>query len=201
MEDKKFQFPSISKSIEDFIGDEEGNITRGKLVTIGTMIMIMTIMMAAEALAVHSSHSSHESHSSHVSSSTSSHSSHGSHSSHTSHVSHTSHSNTTSHSNSLYSAEGDVEYAPSAGSMVRVTNTPSAESSLPEITAPASTIGVSAIQNISGSEIDGSTAPVVNMPDVPGGMDIPATIPPQSFETPEVISTAANAYSVEEQDG
>ena len=66
-------FPTIKKSLDDFIYDEEGNITRNKIVTIGTLVMIMSLLMYDEIFAGHRSHSSHGSHSSNT------HSNHGSH--------------------------------------------------------------------------------------------------------------------------
>ena len=132
--EKKQIFPQISKALNDFIEDEDGNITRSRLAVIGSMIMIMSIMYGIEALADHSSHRSHRSHSSHQSgsgghgsheshvshqshTSSSTHDSHSSHSDHGSHSSHTSHSNTSSHSNSRFSNEGDVTYGPSLSSI------------------------------------------------------------------------------------
>ena len=95
-------FPSIKKSIDSFIQDEDGSIPRGKLVSLGTFFLLMSTVIGAEAFD-HSSHKSHSSHSSH-SSGAGSHSSHESHSSHSSHSSssHSSHSSSTSditHSN------------------------------------------------------------------------------------------------------
>lgn len=139
MNNKDNRFPKIKKTINDFINDEDGSITRSKLITVGSMVLLMTIIAGIEAHADHVSHTSHSSHSStsynrghvshvshtshssgagnHSSHSSSSHSNHGSHSNHSnhaSHSSHTSHANTASHSNSLYSAEGDVKYGPKA---------------------------------------------------------------------------------------
>ena len=119
-------FPSIKHSIADLIEDEDGNITRGKLLAIGTFIVLMSTLFCSETLAAHGSHSSHSSHSSHASTSYhrshSSHSQHGSHDSHSSHGSHTSHSNTATHSNSNYSARGDlgVAAAPTASEITGV---------------------------------------------------------------------------------
>lgn len=142
MSEKNKKFPGIKKSIQDFIDDEDGSITRSKLVTVGSMVLLMTIFAGIEVRAAHGSHKSHsshsstsytrthgsheshESHSSHTSSADhsshsssthsnhSSHSDHGSHSNHSNHASHTSHANTSAHSNSLYSNEGDVTYGP-----------------------------------------------------------------------------------------
>ena len=87
--------PKIKRSIEDFLYEEEGNITRNKILSVGSMVIIMGVLLATDAFAGHSSHRSHSSHKSH--SSHSSHKSHSSHSSgsyHSSHGSHSSHSNT-----------------------------------------------------------------------------------------------------------
>lgn len=81
-------FPRIKRSIENYLAEEEGNISRSKLLKIGSMVLLMGILFMQDAFAGHRSHSSHKSHSSH-----SSHSSGSSgHSSHVSHVSHSSHS-------------------------------------------------------------------------------------------------------------
>ena len=87
-------FPKVKKSITAFLYEEEGNIPRNKLLTLGSMILLLSILYADEAFAGHRSHSSHSSHGSHGSSSHgSSHGSHSSHESHSSHqsVSHSSH--------------------------------------------------------------------------------------------------------------
>lgn len=75
------EFPHVAKSITQFLDDEEGNISRSKLLSIGSMMIIMGVLMSTDAFAAHRSHSSH---SSHVSGSSSY---HGSHVSHVSHVS------------------------------------------------------------------------------------------------------------------
>lgn len=91
-------FPSIKKTIDSFIQDEEGSIPHGKLITLGAFFMIMSsYLVAAADHSSHRSHQSHRSHSSHSSGSHGSHSNHGSHSSHSnnphnSHYSHASHS-------------------------------------------------------------------------------------------------------------
>ena len=95
--DKKDIFPQIKKGIEDFMQEEEGNISRSKVAMIGSMMVILGVMLAdSDVYAAHSSHRS-STHGSHASHSSSSHSSHGSHSNHNSHSSgsHSSGSNTT----------------------------------------------------------------------------------------------------------
>ena len=95
-------FPQIKKGIEDFMAEEEGNISRSKVAMIGSIMVVLAVMLAdSEIFAAHRSHSSHSSHSSHRSGSSGYHSSHVSHVSHKSHVSgsHSSHSSS-SHSSS-----------------------------------------------------------------------------------------------------
>ena len=60
-EDKKTLFPSIVKSLDDFLYEEEGNITRNKIVAMGTMVLILSLLMMDDAFAGHRSHSSHRS--------------------------------------------------------------------------------------------------------------------------------------------
>ena len=50
---EKYRFPSIQKTIDDFINDDDGNITRQQLVTIGAMILVMSIMSSIDAYAKH----------------------------------------------------------------------------------------------------------------------------------------------------
>ena len=95
-------FPHIHKAVSDFMYDQEGNIPRNKILTVGAMMLLLSIMFSDEAFADHRSHSSHSSHSSNSSGSGGGHSSHVSHQSHQSHTSgstHTSHGSST-HSNS-----------------------------------------------------------------------------------------------------
>ena len=115
------KFPQIKREIINFIEDEEGNITRGKMLTVGSLVVLMGLIAGIDAYAKHSSHKSHSSHSStsyhrsHVShtshKSSNSHSSHGSHGSHSnthgSHSSHSSHSNTHS-SHGSHSSHSNV---------------------------------------------------------------------------------------------
>lgn len=97
-------FPHIRKAVEDFMYDQEGNIPRNKILTVGSMLLILGILLTDDAFADHRSHSSHSSHSSHRSHSSGSggHSSHSSHISHSSHVS-SSYSSHSSHSNAAHS--------------------------------------------------------------------------------------------------
>ena len=83
--------PKISKKISDFLYEEEGNISRGKILTVGSWLLVAGILFAD---------SSHRSHSSHSSSSYGG----GGHSSHESHQSHQSHQSGSTHSNHSSSA-------------------------------------------------------------------------------------------------
>ena len=91
--------PQVRNSIEQFLYEEEGKITRNKVLTVGSMMLIMGLLFATDVFADHSSHSSHSSHKSHSShGSGSSGGGHGSHESHVSHGSHQSHSSGDGHS-------------------------------------------------------------------------------------------------------
>ena len=92
------QFPEIQKSIQNYLYEEEGNITRNKLLMVGSLAVVMSVLFALDASAGHSSHRSHSS-----SSHSSGHSSHTSHQSHASHTSSTTHS---SHASSTHSSHG-----------------------------------------------------------------------------------------------
>ena len=103
------KFPKIKKSIKDFFDDEDGSITRNKVLMIGGMVLILGMLLGEEVLAAHRSHYTHRTHSSHRSSNSqhgshythSSHySSHSTHSDHYTHGSHSSHASHVSYSNS-----------------------------------------------------------------------------------------------------
>lgn len=91
-------FPDIPKSISDYLYEEEGNITRNKLLMVGSLSVVLSVLFALEAEAGHGSHKSHKSHTSHSSGvhtqTDNSHNSHSS-SSHTNSIKQTSHSNAT----------------------------------------------------------------------------------------------------------
>ena len=55
-------FPQVKRGIQDFLYEEEGNIPRNKMLTLGTMVLLMSILFASDAFAAHRSHSSHRSH-------------------------------------------------------------------------------------------------------------------------------------------
>ena len=57
--EKKELFPSLMKSLDDFLYEEEGNITRNKVVAMGTMVLVLSLLMMDEVFAGHRSHSSH----------------------------------------------------------------------------------------------------------------------------------------------
>lgn len=103
------QFPEIQKSIQNYLYEEEGNITRNKLLMVGSLAVLMSVLFALDASAGHSSHRSHSSHSSHSSGSHSSgHVSHASHQSHTSSTTHSSHASSTHSSHGSSAAHSNV---------------------------------------------------------------------------------------------
>lgn len=94
------KFPKIKKSIQDFFDDEDGSITRNKVLVIGGMVIILGMLLSDEVYAAHRTHYTHRTHSSHRTSNNKhgSHSSHSSsHSTHSDHYTHSSHSSHTSH--------------------------------------------------------------------------------------------------------
>lgn len=90
-------FPEVTRAIENFLSDEEGNITRNKILSVGALAIVLGVIYASafDSYARHRSHSSHSSHRSHSSSRGSY---HGSHSN--THSSHGSHSNSSTWSSS-----------------------------------------------------------------------------------------------------
>ena len=133
-DNNKVYFPEIKKKIESFMYEEDGNITRNKILTVGSMILIMGFVMYSDIFAAHSSHRSHSSHSSSKSSSAN----HSSHTSHSSHSSSKGGSGYASHSSSSsHSSAGSYTYGGSSGS---VSATPAVPAVPP--TPPASSIGV-----------------------------------------------------------
>lgn len=97
------KFPKIKKSIQDFFDDEDGSITRNKVLMIGGMVIILGVLLGDEVYAAHRTHYTHRTHSTHRTSnnkhgSHSTHSSHyTSHSTHSDHYTHGSHSSHASH--------------------------------------------------------------------------------------------------------
>ena len=102
------KFPKIKKSICDFFEDDDGSITRNKVLMIGGMVLVLGVLLGEEIYAAHRTHYTHRTHSSHRTSNSkhgshsthytshsthSNHYTHGSHSSHASHVSYTESSN------------------------------------------------------------------------------------------------------------
>jgi cytoskeletal protein RodZ len=140
-EENKFpNLDNLKQSIENFLFEEEGNITRNKVLMIGSVIILLGIIWAEEAFAAHRSHSSHSSHRSHSSGS-------GGHSSHSSHVSHSSgagyHSSHSSHSSGYHSSHSSgyhSSYAPhsSGTGYGTMTNPRVVKPQTPFITKPAS---------------------------------------------------------------
>lgn len=124
-------FPHIKKSIENFVKEEDGNIPRNKILTIGSMMLVLSLLLAGDAFAGHSSHSSHKSHSSHSSHKSHSNSGHYSHSSHASHSSHVSSSSHSSHSSSTHSNTSHSNT--SSGTVVTKIPTPTHSNAAPSL--------------------------------------------------------------------
>jgi len=171
-------FPHIKKSIEDFVSDQEGNIPRNKVLTIGSMMLILSVLLADQAFAGHSSHRSHSSHSSHRSHSNSGHYSHSSHSSHSSHTSSSTHSN---HSNSHSSHSSSTHSSGTTGSTGTVTreipthsNAAPALSDLNAIKSPALDDSLDL-----GSKIGLAAATNSTPPDTTAAAGETALLPPQ----------------------
>ena len=87
-------FPHVKQSVENFLFDEEGNIPRSKILTIGSMIIVLSMLLTEKVFAAHRTHSSHRTHSTHRT-----HSSHRSNG-HTTHYTHSTHSTHGTHANS-----------------------------------------------------------------------------------------------------
>ena len=99
-------FPHVKKTVEDFLFDEEGNIPRSKILTIGSMMIVLSLLLPENTVSAHRSHSSHRTHSTHSSHRSGGHATHYTHSSHTTHSNghythstHGTHSTHSSHSN------------------------------------------------------------------------------------------------------
>ena len=99
-------FPKIQKNISDFLNEEEGNISRSKVIMVGSIMVILGAILADSiiASAKHGSHGSHGSQGSHGSHASSAHSSHISGESHSNHYSHESHASHASHVSSTHSS-------------------------------------------------------------------------------------------------
>ncbi|MCR5166804.1 MAG: His-Xaa-Ser repeat protein HxsA3 [Oscillospiraceae bacterium] len=171
MDEKKGVFPEIKKSICDFITEEEGSISRNKVIAIGALMLVMSTLMVTHVYAGHSSHRSHSSHSSHSSGSGGgghgSHESHVSHSSHTSSTSHNSHSsnshsNHSSHSNNTHSNTSSAHTSSSAA-VKTSSHSNTAGIAAPTFTAPK-LYDLSAIHNkLLGVHSTSSSAAVANL--------------------------------------
>lgn len=171
------RFPKIKKSIKDFFEDEDGSITRSKVLMIGGMVIILGMLLGDEVYAAHRTHYTHRTHSSHRTSTNKhgSHSSHvSSHNTHSDHYTHGSHSSHASH----------VSYTESSN--YGSTNTASgrdwpALSDVQSVEIPAS----ASITNLEVQEITDLINTVskpqtdVSMPKT-GGVEIDIQIPPDT---------------------
>lgn len=161
-------FPKIQRGISNFLFDQEGNIPRNKILTVGSMMVLLSVLLAQDAFAKHTSHSSHRSHSSHSSHSSGSHSS--SHESHVSHQSHVSHSSST-HSSSHSSHSSASDHSSHASSAVTHTSHSSHSSGIGSDTGTGTATGAGSETGTTG---DLSTYPASES--VPSLMEI---APPQ----------------------
>lgn len=146
------KFPKIKKSIQDFFEDEDGSITRSKVLMIGGMVIILGALLGDEVYAAHRTHYTHRTHSSHRtsnnkhgshsshSSSQSTHSDHNTHGPHSNHASHVSYTDSSNYGSTNTSSGRDWP----ALSDIQSVETPSsaniATSAAPEITALLNTI-------------------------------------------------------------
>lgn len=117
----KILFPTIRKSITNFLYEEEANISRSKMLTLGSLIVLVGVLLINDdVFAGHRSHSSHASHASHSSGSYTK----GGHVSHESHVSHVSHA-----SSSTGSSGGTTNPVPTT----EATPSPLPDTQIPQI--------------------------------------------------------------------
>lgn len=153
------RFPKIKKSIQDFFEDEDGSITRNKVLMIGGMVIILGVLLSDEVYAAHRTHYTHRTHSTHRTSNSkhgshnshssshrthsthSDHYTHGSHSSHASHVSYTDSSNygsTTTSSGRAWPNLSDVQSfeTPTSTNIATTTSTKEIASVLNAISNP-----------------------------------------------------------------
>ena len=165
-------FPDFKKSIEDYLYEEEGNITRNKLLMVGSLALIMSCLFALDVSAGHRSHSSHRSHYSHSSGGGGGgHYSHSSHESHVSHQSGSGHSSHSSGSHSNYSAHSNAAHVVTPAPTPIPTPTPEP---MPYVQTPQ--------QVVAAGEV-----PAVSLPTVP---IIPDTIVP-AVEHVALVDAAA----------
>jgi hypothetical protein len=152
------KFGKLQDSITQFLFEEEGNITRNKVLVMGSMMILMGVIFCQEAFAGHSSHKSHASHRSHSSGS-------GGHSSHSSHVSHTSHTSSSTHSSHSSTTHSNV--IPHSN-IVLPDN-----ASIPVPETPAALPIVSTMESgASGFSLPGSGSVDLSLPDIPTTPDI-----------------------------
>lgn len=164
-------FPKLERSLEDFLYEEEGNITRNKMVMVGSLVLVLSLLMYDEVFAGHRSHSSHSSHRSHSSGSGGGHGSHSSHESHTSHVSgvtygthsnvatHGSHSNHANHAS--HSSESHYNNADASTGLHSNTSVITPD----ELISVADVSGILTPQNNYIAPVEGTLNTAVSIPD------------------------------------
>ena len=155
------KFPKIKKSIQDFFNDEDGSITRNKVLMIGGMALVLGIILGDEIFAAHRTHYTHRTHSSHRTSNSKhgSHSSHyTSHSTHSNHYTHGSHSSHASHVSYTTSANYGSTTTSDGGSWPSLSNIQSIETPVIESVAIDALPEISTVISDTNTPID--TAPV-----------------------------------------
>lgn len=183
-------FPHIKKAVEDFMFDQEGNIPRNKVLSIGSMLLILGLLLTDDAFAAHRSHSSHRSHTSHSSHSSGS-GGHSSHESHSSHVSHTS-------SSSGHSSGSDTIWGGSSGG----STSGGSSGGVSHSSAPAHNNAPPSLTTLNGIRSPDQTdtvdlAPAMSA--VAAGQIPPATTPVAITESADDAQEAADSsYAAEE---
>lgn len=184
-------FPDIAKSISNYLYEEEGNITRNKLLMVGSMAVVMSVLFALEVDAGHGSHKSHNAHTSHQSGGHSSgHSNHGSHESHTSSSAHSNHGSS-SHSNHSSSAASHHNTTHSSRHASHISRHQSSHHSASD--------HVSHSSHVSSLQAQQQTLPLVRVPQTINNTTLPSSVElSQLPQMPNVPDTVAPTFSVVE---
>lgn len=137
-------FPQIKRSIENYLTEEEGNISRSKLLKIGSMVLLMGVLFMQDSFAAHGSHNSHSSHSSGGGD-------------HVSHISHTSHS-------SGFDGYSSPSHSSGSGGTVNSPASPSSAASNPMPSVPTPHVPP---QNNFETSVTPPQQPDLNIPGTP----------------------------------
>lgn len=183
-------FPDIQKSISDYLYEEEGNITRNKLLMVGSMAVVMSVLFALEADAGHGSHKSHKAHTSHQSGGHSSgHSNHGSHESHTSSSAHSSHGSS-SHSNHSSSVASHHNTTHNSRHVSHASHRNSHHSASDHVSHKS---------HVSNLQAQQQTLPSVRVPQTTDNLELPSSVELSQYpQIPNVPDTVAPTFSAVE---